>query len=140
VGESFGRGYQDEIGEVDEAEVGEDQEDIVELQNARTTAMGVSNYGVPVDIIKYLSTRSIDAFRALSTAWHRFLGVDGQQSEVVKADSRQKRRIGESVAGIVELPKAKAVQVGDRRAAAVYKALQQVLGKQDVEFRSLEQD
>jgi hypothetical protein len=34
VGESFGRGYEDEIGEVDEAEVEEDQEDIVELQNS----------------------------------------------------------------------------------------------------------
>jgi hypothetical protein len=68
VGESFGRGYQDKVGEVDEAEVDEDQEDIVELQNARTTAMGVANYSVPVDIIKHLSTRSIDAFQALSTA------------------------------------------------------------------------
>jgi hypothetical protein len=61
---------------VDEAEVDKNQEDIVELQNARTTAMGVANYSVPVDIIKHLSTRSIDAFQALSTAWHRFLGVD----------------------------------------------------------------
>jgi hypothetical protein len=31
VGESFGRGYQDEVGEVDEAEVDKDQEDIIKL-------------------------------------------------------------------------------------------------------------
>jgi superfamily II DNA helicase RecQ len=140
VGESFGRGYQDEVGEVDEAEVDEDQEDIVELQNARTTAMGVANYGVPVDIIKHLSTRSIDAFRALSTAWHRFLGVDGQGEEAVEASSRHKRRMRESISGQAELPKAKAVQIGDERAETVHKALQQVLGKQDVRFRSAEQE
>jgi hypothetical protein len=57
VGESFGRGYQDELGEVDEAEVDEDQEDIIELQNLRTTAVGVGNYSVPIDIVKHLSAR-----------------------------------------------------------------------------------
>jgi hypothetical protein len=62
VGESFGRGYQDEVGELDEAEMDEDQEDIIELQNSRTTVMGVGNYSVPIDIVKHLSVRSIDAF------------------------------------------------------------------------------
>jgi superfamily II DNA helicase RecQ len=140
VGESFGAGYQDEIGEVDEAEVDEDQEDIIELQNSRTTAMGVGNYSVPIDIVKNLSARSIDAFRALSTAWHRFLGVDGQTEEPVEPSSRNKRRMRESMSGLVVLPKEKAVQVQDLRAEAVHKALQQVLGKQDVGFRSVEQE
>jgi superfamily II DNA helicase RecQ len=140
VGESFGRGYQDEVGEVDEAEVDEDQEDIVELQNSRTTAMGVGNYSVPIDIVKHLSVRSIDAFRALSTAWHRFLGVDGRADEPVEPSSRNKRRMRESMSGLTMFPKEKAVQVEDPRAEAVYKALQQVLGKQDVGFRSVEQE
>jgi hypothetical protein len=78
VGESFGRGYQDEVGEIDEAEVDEDQEDLIELQNSRSTVIGVGNYSVSIDIVKHLSTRSIDAFRALSIAWYCFLGVDGQ--------------------------------------------------------------
>jgi 2-C-methyl-D-erythritol 4-phosphate cytidylyltransferase len=95
---------------------------------------------VLVDIIKYLSTRSIDAFQALSTAWHRFLGVDRQRREAVEASSRHKRRMQESILGQAELPKAKAVQIGDERAETVYKALQQVLGKQDVRFRSAEQE
>jgi hypothetical protein len=77
VGEAFGRGYKDEVGEVDKAEVDEGGEDVLELQNSRTTAMGVGNYSVPVDIVKHLSVRSIDAFRPLSMAWHRFLGVTG---------------------------------------------------------------
>ena len=140
VGESFGRGYQDEIGEVDEAEVDEDQEDIVELQNSRTTAMGVGNYSVPIDIVKHLSVRSIDAFRALSMAWHRFLGVDGQTDEAVEPSSRNKRRMRESMSELVVLPKEKAVQAEDPRAEAIHKALQQVLGKQDVSFQSVEQE
>jgi hypothetical protein len=37
--------------------------------------MGVGNYSVPLDIIKHLSVRSIDAFRPLSTRWHCFLGL-----------------------------------------------------------------
>jgi superfamily II DNA helicase RecQ len=143
VGESFGRGYQDEIGEVDEAEVDEDQEDIIELQNSRTTAMGVGNYSVPIDIIKHLSTRSIDAFRELSVAWHRFLGVDGRQTECTSepsCGSRRKRLMRDSISGLVMLPKEKGVRKEDPRADAVHRALQQVLGRQDVSFRSIEQE
>jgi hypothetical protein len=62
VRESFSRGYQDKVGEVDKAEVDEDQEDIIELQNSRTTAIGVGNYSVLIDIVKHLSVRLIDAF------------------------------------------------------------------------------
>jgi hypothetical protein len=62
-------------------EVDGDQDDIIELQNSRTIAMGVGNYCVPIDIVKHLSVRSIDAFRALSTTWHRFLGVDDHADE-----------------------------------------------------------
>jgi hypothetical protein len=40
----------------------------------------------------------------------------------------------ESALGLVVLPKEKSVWVEDPRAEAVYKALQQVLGKQDVGF------
>ncbi|KAL1640737.1 hypothetical protein SLS61_010232, partial [Didymella pomorum] len=72
VGESFSKGYQDEVGEIEEAEVEDEGEDLLELQNSRTTAMGVGNYSVPMDIVKHLSVRSIDAFRALSMAWHGF--------------------------------------------------------------------
>ena len=137
VGESFGKGYQDEVGEIDEAEVDEDEEDLIELQNSRTTVMGVGNYSVSIDIVKHLSTRSIDAFRALSTAWHRFLGVDGQGEAPEERRLQRKRQMRESISGLSMLPKEKAVQVEDARAAAVHRALQQVLGKQDVGFRSM---
>ena len=80
VGESFSKGYQDEVGEVEEAEADEEEgEDVIELQNARTTTIGVSNYSVPMDIVKHLSVRSIEAFRPLSTMWHHFLGLVGKQ-------------------------------------------------------------
>jgi superfamily II DNA helicase RecQ len=46
----------------------------------------------------------------------------------------------ESISGLPMLPKAKAVHVEDARAAAVQRALQQVLEKQDVRFRSIEQE
>jgi hypothetical protein len=35
LGESFSRGYQDDVGEIEEAEVEDDGEDILELQNSR---------------------------------------------------------------------------------------------------------
>jgi len=46
----------------------------------------------------------------------------------------------ESILGLLMLPKAKAVYVEDARAAAVHRALQQVLGKQDVRFCLIEQE
>ena len=116
----------------------EDKEDLIELQNSRTTVMGVGNYSVSIDIVKHLSTRSIDAFRALSTAWHRFLGVDGQAKAPEERRLPRKRPMRESISGLPMLPKAKAVHVEDARAAAVHRALQQVLGKQDVRFRLIE--
>jgi hypothetical protein len=102
--------------------------------------MGVSNYSILIDIVKHLSTRSINAFRALSTAWHRFLGVDGQTDKAEEAAPRRKRWMQESMSRLAVLLKEKVVQVEDARAAAVHRALQQVLGKQDVGFRSMEQE
>ena len=69
VGERFSKGYQDDISKVNEAEVNDDEdggEDAIELQNARTTAIGIGNYSMPIDIVKHLSIRSIEAFRPLS--------------------------------------------------------------------------
>ncbi|KAL6169122.1 hypothetical protein ACJQWK_05480 [Exserohilum turcicum] len=87
--------------------------------------MGVGNYSVPIDIVKHLSVRSIDAFRQLSVAWHRFLGVDGSAT---------------NTSALVRLPKEKEVRVLDPRADAIHRGLQQVLGKQDVGFRLVEQE
>ncbi|UPX19129.1 uncharacterized protein EKO05_0009401 [Ascochyta rabiei] len=126
VRESFSKGYQDDIGEVDEAEVEDDGEDIIKLQNSRTTAMGVGNYSVPIDIVKHLSVRSINAFRPLSAAWHKFLGVDGTGEA--------------SMSGLALLPRDKEVRVEDLRKDKICTALQQVLGTQEVGFRSVEQE
>ncbi|KAF2624455.1 P-loop containing nucleoside triphosphate hydrolase protein [Macroventuria anomochaeta] len=155
VGQSFGKGYQDEVGEVEEAEV---DEDLIELQNARTTSMGVGNYSVPIDIVKHLSARSIEAFRVLSDAWHRFLGLDrsgAEQQEMQTAgastdEARQgrKRREGshdEEHQGVKGEPRAlmqqqKPFRVSNVKETAIHRAMRQVLGQEDVGFRSMEQE
>jgi hypothetical protein len=66
VSKAFSKGYDDDIGEVEEAKVEEDSEDGMELQNSRTTCIEIGNYAIPIDIVKHLSVRSIDAFCPLS--------------------------------------------------------------------------
>jgi hypothetical protein len=52
-----------------------EEEDTLDVQAGRGEVMGGLRYGVPVDIIRHLSNRSLDAFRPLSQMWHRFLGL-----------------------------------------------------------------
>lgn len=152
VGESFSKGYQDEVGEIEEAEVDEEGEDLVELQSARTTAMGVGNYSVPIDIVKHLSVRSIEAFRPLSTLWHRFLGLEGDKSvdegawigsmDRSRIEKRQKRGRDEEEeeedGGLVL--RQREDRVSNQKEVAIRKAMQQVLGQEEVSFRSVEQE
>jgi hypothetical protein len=62
VGESFSRGYQDNVSKTEEAEVDNNSKDVLKLQNSRTTAIGVGNYSILIDIIKHLSVQSINTF------------------------------------------------------------------------------
>jgi hypothetical protein len=64
IGKQFARGYTEETTEVEEAEVEDD--DTLEMSASRGAEIGVNCYGVSVDIVKYLSSRSIDTFRPLS--------------------------------------------------------------------------
>jgi superfamily II DNA helicase RecQ len=154
VGESFARGYQDEIGEIEEPEVEEDESPL-ELQNNRTTVVGVGHYGVPVDIIKHLSVRSLETFRPLSESWHRFLGLaSGQENESKSRDGGVasweravtkpcwKRGIGPSDEQEVELalPKRRTEGQEHGEEEEVRRAMQQVLGCAEVSFRSMEQE
>ncbi|KAJ9654374.1 hypothetical protein H2201_009009, partial [Coniosporium apollinis] len=158
VGESFARGYQDEVGEIEEPEVEEDESPL-ELQNARTTVIGTGHYGVPVDIIKHLSVRSLETFRPLSELWHRFLGLASGQEKMKEVKSRdsgmgweramtgppcRKRGVGplsEREAKELALPKKRTEgQEGHDRKEDVRRAMQQVLGSAEVSFRSIEQE
>jgi superfamily II DNA helicase RecQ len=154
VGEGFGRGYQDEVGEIEEAEIDEEGESALELQSARTTAMGVSNYSVPADIVKHLSIRSMDTFRPLSELWHRFLGLASSQQEDEKrsksSDSwlekgSEKRGHAEDDAPEHRLTqlapqrKRRAEQIS-RSEEQLHKAMQQALGRSEVSFKSYEQE
>ena len=154
VGESFGRGYEDEVGEVEEAEV-EDGEHLLELQSGRSTAIGVGNYSVPIDIVKHLSVRSIEAFRPLSEHWHRFLGlastrkdrdgpVKGEDISVERAVRKHERDSDaqeELELGLVRAPRQverKDEQLLPQR--KVDQAMRQVLGSSDVAFKSVQQE
>jgi len=48
------------------------------MSAGRTGFIGANRYGVPSDVIKHLSIRSLKTFRPLSEAWHRWLGVVGE--------------------------------------------------------------
>lgn len=67
-----------------------DSEDLVELQNRRSTAVGMVAYAVQADIIDGLSVRSIDVFRTLSLAWHRLLGLSSKAGSAV-AEAKAER-------------------------------------------------
>ncbi|KAF9729764.1 hypothetical protein PMIN01_12628 [Paraphaeosphaeria minitans] len=144
VGDVFGRGYQDEVGEIEEPEVDEDGESPLELQSARTTKIGLANYSVPIDIVKHLSMRSIETFRPLSRRWHEFLGVDGHE---VRPSAARKRRWEEEGDGqdkgrddlAVVVPQKK-TKPGGVTASAMSRAMQQALGQATASFKSDEQE
>jgi hypothetical protein len=66
VSKAFSKGYNDDIGEIEEAKVDEESKDIIELQNSRTTRIEVGNYTILINIVKHLSVRLINAFCPLS--------------------------------------------------------------------------
>jgi hypothetical protein len=79
VGATFASGFQDEIGKINEPEV--EVEDGLEISAGCTEKIGVQQYRVPSDIMKHLSMRSMETFRPLSEAWHRFLGLASSEKE-----------------------------------------------------------
>jgi hypothetical protein len=72
VGKRFAAGYQKQLQGNYAADSGgssdEDSEDPLELQNSRSTAVGIVAYTVQADLVQELSMRSIDVFRTLSHA------------------------------------------------------------------------
>jgi hypothetical protein len=64
IGKQFARGYTEETIEVKEAEVEDD--DTLEISAGRGAEVGVNHYRVSIDIVKHLSSRSINTFRLLS--------------------------------------------------------------------------
>ena len=78
IGEQFSRGYIEETTEAEEPEMEED--DPLEISAGRGGEVGAKRYGVSLDVIKHLSSRSIDTFRPLSQKWHEFLGLASSRS------------------------------------------------------------
>ena len=73
VGEHFAHGYAEEMAEMEEPEM--DTDDALEMSAGRSGAVGADRYGVSMDVIKHLSSRTVDTFRPLSEKWHAFLGL-----------------------------------------------------------------
>jgi hypothetical protein len=78
IGEQFSHGYIEETTKVEEPEIEED--DPLEISAGRGGEVGAKRYGVSLDVIKHLSSRSIDTFRPLSQKWHEFLGLASSRS------------------------------------------------------------
>ena len=83
VGDRFGQGYREEIGKIEEPEINIKMESELELQAGRSEKIGSQRYGVSTDIVKHLSVRSIEIFRSLSEAWHKFLDLESKEKEKV---------------------------------------------------------
>lgn len=145
IGESFSRGYQDEVGEEEEPEA--EDESPLELQNSRTTATGVSVYSVPIDIVKHLSNRSIETFRPLSEAWHNFLGL-GKQLNGEQISSLQVRQTSKRQREPESAPAGQPLDAHPKRAELepsslekdIKTAMQHVLKNSEVSFKSAEQE
>jgi superfamily II DNA helicase RecQ len=148
VGATFASGFQDEIGEIDEPEV--EVEDGLEISAGRTEKIGVQRYGVPSDIVKHLSMRSMETFRPLSEAWHRFLGLASSEKEERRrlagfhvGQKRPREDEAKVIRPVQRLhgstPTVSAPLSVDVDSEAMRRAMQKALGQTTVSFRSPEQ-
>ena len=102
VGERFAQGYAEQSDEVEEPEM--DGDDGLEISAGRGGEIGANRYGVSLEVIKHLSSRSIDTFRPLSMQWHRFLGLESSRPGSVAGQKRgaHMRSDSSGVSGEVE--------------------------------------
>ncbi|KAK5020229.1 hypothetical protein LTR16_001602, partial [Cryomyces antarcticus] len=91
VGEQFGHGYQEQVGEEDIEEPEMELDSGLELQAGRTEKIGVQTYGVPIDIVQHLSLRSVKFFRQLSEGWHSFINLSSSWEQ---EKARQEKKNG----------------------------------------------
>ncbi|TKA62306.1 hypothetical protein B0A55_12932, partial [Friedmanniomyces simplex] len=86
VGDQFARGYIEETSEIEEAKV--DEDDGLKISARRGGEIGANRYGVSLDVIKHLSSRSIDTFRPTSMQWHVFLGLVSSRQAAAAGQKR----------------------------------------------------
>lgn len=85
VGEGFAHRYAEEIADIEEPEV--ETDDALEMSAGRGSEVGANRYGVALNVIKHLSSRTVDTFRPLSERWHEFLELN---SYSVKGQKRSR--------------------------------------------------
>ena len=86
VGDEFARGYAEQSDEVEEPEM--DEDDGLEISAGRGGEIGANRYGVSLEVIKHLSSRSINTFRPLSMQWHSFLGLGSSRQGSIAGQKR----------------------------------------------------
>ncbi|KAL2350266.1 hypothetical protein BJ546DRAFT_805645, partial [Cryomyces antarcticus] len=157
VGEQFGHGYQEQVGEEDIEEPEMELDSGLELQAGRTEKIGVQTYGVPIDIVQHLSLRSVKFFRQLSEGWHSFINLSSSWEQEKARQEKKNGLLRLSEAGTT-LPRKRArmdgngtdvsnIAAGHRysakrtevTAAELERAMQKALGQSEVLFRSKEQ-
>jgi hypothetical protein len=57
-----------------------EEDDLLKISARRGSEVRAKHYGILLDVIKHLSSRSIDTFRLLSQKWHEFLGLASYRS------------------------------------------------------------
>lgn len=145
IGEQFANGYLGDAGDLEEPE--DETDDSLEMQAGRGGEVGAKRYGVSMDIIKNLSSRSIDTFRPLCQQWHRFLALESCRAE----SSTKRKREYENRNGIIAEGPRTDVLAAFKRLRRTWEgrisrqeasqdklraAMQKALGKVDVSFRS----
>ncbi|KAK5111071.1 hypothetical protein LTR85_012290 [Meristemomyces frigidus] len=163
VNEQFAHGHQEQVaeGEIEEPEM--DVDSGLELQAGRTEKIGVQTYRVPIDIVQHLSLRSITFFPQLSDGWHRFLGFSGtcedKAANKTQSDKLNGKRSAEASHkhegpnkrlhvstsdtgpfGSRLFPRSKAARKASVSEDDLISSLRRVLGRNDVAFRSQEQE
>jgi superfamily II DNA or RNA helicase len=145
IGEQFANGYLGDVDGLDEQE--EETGDSLEMQAGRGGEVGAKRYGVSMDIIKNLSSRSIDTYRPLCQQWHRFLALESCRTE----SGTKRKRQDENENGIIAGKPRTDVVAAFKRLRRTWeerssreengqdqlrRAMQKGLGRVDVSFRS----
>jgi hypothetical protein len=142
--------FADDMGEDEEAERFEDSDDLAAAHTTERSA----NYGVTIDILKWLTADALEVFEKVSRRWHRFLGLSQdapsmQPPRALSAAGNGAIRVESSDDGCLVRPskRAKIMKLENTPAAeetprrdAILKALRVVLRDDHAQFRSPQQE
>lgn len=86
-----------------------EQYEIADDKAAAHTGRTAANSGVTIDVVKQLSTNSLEIFQQVSYRWHQFLGLVDVSSQV----SGQKRKSEADVQDVKGSKRLKSIALGE---------------------------